>query len=224
MIFSLPGLIILCSLWDIKSIWPKKSIYFFLQLWNITFIKSCLQNLSAKDHHGLIEISVLFLVCKDFRFELHERMGVFIFCSNWSMSKHNPTIFIGHFLSFFWELFLFRWQYLRNRQSTLSSFLLKNLLFVFKSEKFLKKIKMKLELGLTYSVVIKHSLKKIFILLTSGEFIETWWDLLTVIVVSIFDHFWKRQFYCFAQNKIVFVFLGGVLVFTIGFFAIHYNL
>jgi hypothetical protein len=96
-----------------------------------------LQNFSCKDHHCLVEVLIWFLIWEDFRLELHEWATMLhLVIVNWFIVINDPSVFICHFLCFFIKFLLLWRQDLRNRETTLLSFLFENLLFVFKAEQF----------------------------------------------------------------------------------------
>ena len=73
-----------------------------------------------------------------------------ILITNRLMGEYDPAVFVSHLLGLLIELLFFRWEYLRNRKTSLLGLLLEDLLLVFKSKQF--------------SIVIKHRLKEISIL------------------------------------------------------------
>ena len=99
--FGLSLLVELYSLRNVKSIRSKETIDLFLELGNILLVEGSLENFGRKHHHGLIEISVGFLIGQNLRFELHVRVNMTIIGANARMSENDPTVFVRHFLSFF---------------------------------------------------------------------------------------------------------------------------
>lgn len=69
-------LIELDSLRDIECVGPEETIDLLLKLGDVLLPEGLLKDLRREDHHGLVEVSVMLLVRKDLRLELHERVDV----------------------------------------------------------------------------------------------------------------------------------------------------
>jgi len=189
------------SRWNIKCIWPEKTIDFFFKFGNIGFIKSSLKYFCWEYHHCFIEVSISFLVWQNFTLKLHERMGLVVLSTDTCVLEDNPTILISHFLGLLRKLLLFWWKHLRNWKTSLFGFLLQNLLLIFKSEKF--------------PIVIKHCLKQILVLLRSSKLIKVWWNLLAGVTLCILHHLCQCYINCITQDETVLVLLWSIIIITI---------
>ena len=60
-----PGFVPLNSSRQVECVRSEKSIDLFLELWDISLVESCLEDLGGEDHHSLVEVPVGFLIGKD---------------------------------------------------------------------------------------------------------------------------------------------------------------